>query len=124
MMGIVYHSNHLCFFERARSEMLRSYGLPLSNLAEYDCHFAIKEAQLCYLKPALIDDWLTIETIIEKTGGCTLIFRQNMINEARQKLCEAAIQMVCVNKALKPKRLPDFLVEKIHQSATLMMTGQ
>lgn len=111
MMGLVYHSNHLCFLERARSELLRSYGFPLSTLAEYDCQFAIKEAQLRYLKPARLDDWLTIETKIEKTSACTLLFKHNIVNEAGDKLCEADVQTICVNNALKPKRLPAFLFE-------------
>lgn len=113
MTGIVYHSNYLCFFERARSELLRKHGLQLSNLSQYDCHFAIKEAQLRYLKPARLDDLLSIETKIEKAGACVLLFKQNLFNEDGQKLCEAEVQVVSVDKNLKPKRLPVFLFEQV-----------
>lgn len=109
LMGIVYHSNHLCFFERARTEMLRENGLSLTTMALYDTHFAIHDVHIRYLYPARLDDILTIKTSYERRKTCSLLFKQVMYNQLNKVLCEATIQVVCVNKNLKPKPLPDEL---------------
>lgn len=105
-MGIVYHGNYLCLFERARTELLRDLGLPLTVLAEEDCHFVIHEVQLKYLHPARLDDWLMISTKVTKHSQCVMIFEQTMYNQAKILLCQGAIKVVCVNGKKKPQRLP------------------
>lgn len=109
MMGIVYHSNYLCFFERARTEMIRKSGLSLTTLATYDCHFAINEVQLRYFYPARLDDLLQIRTKIGKKTPCTIIFEQAIYDETNKLICEAEIKVVCVNNEMKPRRLPEHL---------------
>ncbi|HHF7344044.1 TPA: YbgC/FadM family acyl-CoA thioesterase [Legionella feeleii] len=109
LMGIVYHANYLCFFERARTEMIRKSGLSLTTLAKYDCHFAINEVQLHYLNPARLDDLLTIISKIDSKTACSALFKQLMYNQHKKLLCEAMVKVVCVNGHLKPRRLPDDL---------------
>lgn len=109
MMGIVYHSNYLCFFERARTEMIRNSGLSLTTLATYDCHFAINEVQLHYFYPARLDDLLRITTKITKKTPCAVVFEQVMHDENNKLICEAEIKVVCVNNEMKPRRLPEHL---------------
>ena len=110
ILGIVYHANHLRFLERARTEMLRDHGLSLTTMAIYDTHFAIHDIHICYLSPARLDDVLTIKTICEHKKTCSLMFEQVMSNQLNQVLCKATVQVVCVNKNLKPKRIPKAFV--------------
>ncbi|ARG97651.1 tol-pal system-associated acyl-CoA thioesterase [Legionella micdadei] len=109
MMGIVYHANYLCFFERARTEMIRNSGLSLTMLATYDCHFAINEVLLRYKNPAYLDDLLRITTKISNKKSCSLVFDQAMHNQDNKLICEAQIKAVCVNNEMRPKRLPEDL---------------
>ncbi len=111
-MGIVYHSNYLCFFERARTDFLREIGLPLSLLATYDCQLAIHSAQLRYLNPARLEDILNITTKIASINSCSLVFDQSMQKQDNTKLCQLEIKIVCVNQSLKPKRLPELFFGK------------
>lgn len=104
-MGIVYHANFLRFFERGRTELLRENGLPLTTMATYGTHFAIHDIHIRYILPARLDDVLTIKTLCEPKKSCSLLFNQEMYNQLDQKLCEATIQVVCVDENLKPKRL-------------------
>ncbi|WP_267885274.1 tol-pal system-associated acyl-CoA thioesterase [Legionella adelaidensis] len=106
LMGIVYHSNYLYFFERARTEMFRNAGLSLTMMAKHGTHFAIHEVQLKYHAPARLDDLLTIKTSCENIRASTLVFNQFIHNESGNLLCEAIVRVVCVNNELKPKRLP------------------
>ena len=105
LMGIVYHANYLCFFERARTEFLRKMGISLTAMASYDTYFAIHDLHIQYLYPARLDDVLTITTVCERKKRCGLLFKQEMHHQAQVKLCEATVQVVCVDKNLKPKRL-------------------
>lgn len=102
-MGIVYHANHLAFFERARTEMLRQNNLILSDLLKSDTLFAITEVNIRYLAPARLDDLLTITTKMKKSSACSFVFEQEM--KAEQKIIsKAEIKVVSVNSELKPKR--------------------
>ena len=109
VMGIVYHGNYLCFFERARTEMLRENGFYLTTMSTYDTHFAIYEVQIRYVYPAKLDDVLKVTTRIEKIKACSLCFKQTMYNQHDQLLSEATVHVVCVDKNLKPKRLSTFV---------------
>lgn len=111
MMGIVYHSNYLCFFERARTEMMRKSGLSLTTLATYDCHFAITEAKLRYLYPARLDDLLRVTSRLSNKKLCSLDFEQIVHNQDNRLLCEAQIKLVCVDKEMKLRRLPQNIFE-------------
>ena len=35
-MGIVHHSNYICYYEAARSELLRSFGSSYADMEEKD----------------------------------------------------------------------------------------
>ena len=109
LMGIVYHANYLRFFERARTEMLRYHGLSLTTMAIYDTYFAIIDVQIRYFYPARLDDVVTITTQSSQKKKCSFLFKQVMHNQLGQMLSEADIQVVCVDKNLKPKRIPDQL---------------
>lgn len=108
-MGIVYHANYLRYFERARTELLRQKNLLLSDLMQLDILFAINEINIRYIKPAQLDDLLMITTEIIERKACSFTFKQNMLNQQGNLLCEANIKAVCVDGQLKPKRLPDIV---------------
>jgi len=107
LMGIVYHANYLKFFERARTEMLRTCGLSLTIMAKSNTHFAIHNVNIVYKYPARLDDVLKIKTICADKKACSFIFDQSMYNHLDQLICEAKIKVVCVDDNLKPKAMPD-----------------
>ncbi len=104
-MGVVYHANFLCFFERSRTEMLRNSGFSLNTMAIYGTHFAIYDIHIRYIYPARLDDLLTITTHLQGKRACSLMFKQTMHNQAGNLLSEADVEVVCVDQHLKPKRL-------------------
>ena len=59
--GIVFYANYLKFFERARTEWLRSLGLEQQRLREQTGGvFVVSETALRYQRPARLDDLLQI----------------------------------------------------------------
>lgn len=110
MMGIVYHARYLYFFERARTEMLRELGYSLTDMAQKNIYFAIREAQVQYRAPAYLDDVLKITTSIAHSSACSLQFKQMMCNQNDKLVSEAMVMTVCVDQNFKPRRVPNQLI--------------
>ena len=61
--GVVFYANYLKFFERARTEWLRSMGIEQHTLRERtNAIFVVSDTALRYLRPARLDDLLTFPT--------------------------------------------------------------
>ncbi len=105
--GVVYYANYLKFFERARTDFLREKGILQSELIqEYKMIFVVKNCLIKYIKPAKLDDLITVKVIIEKLKVASIKIRQ-IISANNQALCELEIEVVCVDSgSFKPKRIP------------------
>ena len=65
--GVVYHSNYLNFFERARTEMLRDLGFEQNELREQSgVIFAVRTMQIEYLRPAKFNDLVHVSAAISQ----------------------------------------------------------
>lgn len=111
--GIVYHSNFLKFAERGRCEMLRDLGYECSKFEEnLGMMFVLKHADIEYIKPAMLDDFLEVETMVASMRNSSFQMRQ-AVHKDGQEICTMLITLVCVDtKTIKPIRLPDVLREK------------
>ena len=105
--GVVYHANYLRFLERGRTELLRSAGVGQSILhAEPGgIIFAVRRMSLEYVRPARMDDLLTIETGTSEIRGASLRMGQRILREDVVLL--TAEVHVAVLAGGKPARLPD-----------------
>ena len=66
--GIVFYANYLKFFERARTEWLRSLGWNQQQLRDTDGGmFVVTHAQLEYLRPARLDDVLHVTAKLQRS---------------------------------------------------------
>lgn len=105
--GIVYYANYLKFAERARTEMLRSLGIENSTLLnEQRVAFAVKECSADYIKPAVLDDALTIVTSVENVGGASMRLIQDIFR-GQERLVAITVRLACMNiDTGQPCRLP------------------
>ncbi|MSO90819.1 MAG: tol-pal system-associated acyl-CoA thioesterase [Acetobacteraceae bacterium] len=95
--GIVYYANYLRFIERARTEALRTLGIPHAQLvAQFSRMFVVRRVEMDYLRPARVDDLLVITTSAEDTGGASLILRQTVRAEDGTQLADARVHIACV----------------------------
>ncbi|MFY8103564.1 MAG: YbgC/FadM family acyl-CoA thioesterase, partial [Ramlibacter sp.] len=75
--GIVFYANYLKFFERARTEWLRSLGVSQQALREQaGGMFVVTDTAVRYLKPAVLDDLITVSARIETAGRASLTIAQ------------------------------------------------
>ncbi|ADT87477.1 tol-pal system-associated acyl-CoA thioesterase [Vibrio sp. Vb2880] len=105
--GVVYHSNYLKFFERARTEMLRSIGVSQQVLLEQSIGFVVRHADIDFLQGARLDDQLTVVTSIAELKKASLTFCQELVNPDGRLLCKAMVKVACIdNEKMKPKAMP------------------
>src|SRR3989304_2087314 len=107
--GVVYYANYLKFFERARTEWLRSFGLNQDKLAQEEgLIFVVRRALLDFVRPARLDDMLEISVEPLKLARVYA----DLAQEARcgtQVLARAEIRVACLNqRGFKPVALPRF----------------
>lgn len=112
--GVVYHSTHLNFMERARYEWLRELGLNVNSLIEvHRMLFMVRSLEIEYFKPAVLDDLLNVTVAVTEIGRSRITLSQEILC-SHVKLVSATIHVVCVGtETLKPVSIPVPLREKI-----------
>jgi len=118
--GIVFYANYLKFFERARTEWLRSLGFSQQLLREQTGGmFVVSETSVRYLRPARLDDELIVTARLETSGSASMIIAQ----QARQRLsgqllAEGTIRIGWVEATtLRPARIPDNVIQTLSVNA-------
>lgn len=108
--GVVYHSNYVNFMERARTEWLRTFGYSNAGMMqEFGVVFVVRSMKLDYLKPAILDDLLSVTAQVKAIGRSSITVVQTVLRGA-ELLTEAEVYLVCVDvKTFKPVRVPDVL---------------
>ncbi len=124
--GIVFYANYLKFFERARTEWLRSGGIDQSSLAASDgLMFVVMHTAVDYHCPAKLDNELKLSVVVERLGRASVEFVQQawridaadtagpdagapVAGKAACLLATARIRVACVDQyTLRPRAIPD-----------------
>ncbi len=112
--GVVYYANYLRYFERARTEYLRERGLSVSELAAAGCIVPVIRLEADYRAPARHDDLLRIETEVLEVGKTSFTVGQQAVRAIDGKiLVDAKVTLVCVSPQMKPRRLPEELLQAL-----------
>ena len=113
--GIVFYANYLKFFERARTEWLRSLGLQQGELrAATGGMFVVGETSLRYLRPARLDDELRVTAELESAGRASLLIHQEAWRGA-ELLAEGSIRIGWVHcESLRPARIPSIVLDRLN----------
>jgi acyl-CoA thioester hydrolase len=108
--GVVYHANYLNFMERARTEWLRTHGYSNAGLMqEFGVVFVVRTFKLDYLKPALLDDMLTVTAQLKDIGRSRITLLQT-VQRKDEVLTEAEVHLVCVSlESFRPVSVPEVL---------------
>jgi len=115
--GVVYYANYLKFLERCRTEWLRDIGHEQGELLrDPGIAFVVRSVNVDYLKPARLDDLLSVSLEVERITKSQIFFRQHVRRDnpdtanGRDELISARIQIVCVNMAqMKITSIPTVL---------------
>ena len=120
--GIVYYVNYLKYLERARTELMRTFGLERAAISDAGWNFVVSDVSLSYKEPARLDDQLHATAVISAVGGATINFHQK-VRRAGAVLVSGDIQIACVDRGTgRPTRLDAVLRKQIE--ATLAATEE
>jgi len=120
--GIVFYANYLKFFERARTEWLRSLGIGQQALREASGGiFVVSETLVKYHRPARLDDELVVTARLTDAGRASITLLQQALSKTQLTAaggalihCEATIRIGWVDAAtLKPARMPSHILEAL-----------
>jgi acyl-CoA thioester hydrolase len=105
--GVVFYANYLKFFERARTEWLRSHDHSQQRLRdETGAIFVVAETTIRYLRPARLDDLLEVTVEVLEAGRATMLIAQQALRGG-ELLAEGTIRIGCVDaQTLRPRRIP------------------
>tara|TARA_Y100000768_G_scaffold17500_2_gene12124 strand:+ start:2700 stop:3101 length:402 start_codon:yes stop_codon:yes gene_type:complete len=107
--GVVYYANYLKFFERARTEFLRTSGYKQMQLMQEGMIFVVRRVDMILHSPAKLDDNVTIKTELAKLGKVSFDFKQRAFVNS-QLITEASIKCGSLDsKSFKPSALPEYL---------------
>ena len=111
--GIVYYANYFRFLERGRTELLRSLGHDQNALMKEGIAFAVRSASTEFLKPAKLDDLLTVETTIASLGRAQVYFAQRVLRDM-ELLLDARVRVACIDPVRgKPLPMPRALYQQL-----------
>jgi acyl-CoA thioester hydrolase len=107
--GVVYHASYLRFMERGRTELIRDLGIDQRELFDGGTAlaFAVRSMAIEWLRPAVMDDLLTVETAPVEMKGASMTVRQRVLRGA-EELVTADVKVVCIGGG-RARRIPDGL---------------
>jgi acyl-CoA thioester hydrolase len=117
--GIVFYANFLKFFERARTEWLRSKGYSQEQLrSERGTGFIVTDASVSYRRPARLDDLLDVTVALTRVGQASLQIAQQasriVPDGTNELLADGTIRIGCVDLGTyRPRRIPTEILESI-----------
>ena len=105
-MGIVHHSNYICYYEAARSELLRSFGSSYADMEEKDgVMMPILEVHSKYLRPAHYDELITVRISLRELPKARITFEYEIYNEAGELLNTGSTVLGFIHRACNSRCL-------------------
>src|ERR1700690_788999 len=114
--GIVFYANYLKYFERARTEWLRSLGFDQERLrADAGIAFVVTGTARRHRLPARLDDMLDVTVRVAHIGQASLGVAQQAWRGS-ELLAPGTIRIGCVGLGtFRPRRVPDDILARIEE---------
>ncbi len=118
--GVVFYANYLKFFERARTEWLRSLGHQQEAMrAATGVVFIVTDTTVRYLRPARLDDLIAVTVEVRHAGRAQMTIAQQAWRQTaagEELLADGTIRIGCVDAGtFRPQRIPNAIVESLTQ---------
>ena len=108
-MGVVYHSNHLIWFEVGRVELMRQMGFSYRDMEREDGRFiAVAEATCRYRAPVFYDEEVIVRTQLKTVRDSVIVFSYELTRaDSGALLAEGETTHIVTDSAMKIAALPD-----------------
>lgn len=113
-MGIVYYGNYARFYEIARIEALRQFGISYKDLEEQGIGMPVYDMTTRFLQPARYDDLLTVRVTVPQMPRTRILFNYEVFNQHGQLINTGSTTLVFIKFASgRPCAIPVHLLEPI-----------
>ncbi|MEG1758982.1 MAG: thioesterase family protein [Alistipes sp.] len=110
-MAICHHSNYICYYEAARSELLRSLGMSFAEVEKRGIMMPILEVNSKYHKPAYFDELLTVRISLRDLPMARITFYYEIFNEAGELLNTGSTMLGFIHSdTRRPCRCPEWFM--------------
>jgi acyl-CoA thioester hydrolase len=108
-MGVVYHSNHLIWFEVGRVELMRQMGFSYRDMEREDGRFiAVAEVKCRYRAPVYYDEEVVVRTQLKSVRESVVVFGYELTRaENGALLAEGETTHIVTDMNMKIAALPD-----------------
>ncbi len=124
--GVVYHANYIIWFEAGRSDTMREYGVPYTELESLGIHLPVVELHARYHRPAVYDQLVEVWTHIAELTRAKLTFAYRLsLPGDRRPLATGSTLHAFVDgdgRVIRMDRHPE-LWERIQQTASTLHAG-
>ena len=114
--GVVFYANYLKFFERSRTELVRTQGFEMRRSLSDGVSFVVASLNINYRKSAYLDDELLIFTEVLEIKRSYFDVKQwvERVGEKGVTLVEAQVRVACVDlDSGRPQGMPKQLVSAL-----------
>lgn len=116
-MGVVYHANYLVWCEIGRTDFIRALGRSYAELERDGVTLAVSDAALRFVGSAKYDDPIVVFTHLEEVRSRSMRFAYRIEHAERGRpLVTATTSLVALDRAGKPSRLPEALLEVLRRA--------
>ncbi len=108
-MGVVYHSNHLIWFEVGRVELMRQMGFSYRDMERDDGRFiAVAEVKCRYRAPVYYDEEVVVRTKLKTVRESVIIFSYELARASTGAvLAEGETTHIVTDSNMKVAALPE-----------------
>jgi acyl-CoA thioester hydrolase len=108
-MGVVYHANHLIWFEVGRVELMRQMGFSYRDMERDEDRFiAVAEATCRYKAPVYYDEEVLIRTRLKNVRESVVVFSYELVRaETGALLAEGETTHIVTDSKMKVSALPE-----------------
>lgn len=102
--GVMYHARYIEVAERARSNWSREMVIPKG-----DTGFVVRELNIKYMRPLLLNDEFVVETQAVKIGAASMTIEQKFVKDG--EICAIMnITIAYLGSDMRPKAMPESIV--------------
>ena len=118
-MAICHHSNYICYYEAARSELLRYLGMSFAEVEKRGIMMPILEVQSKYHRPAYYDELLTVRIMLRELPTARINFFYEIYNEKGELLNTGMTQLGFIHSdTRRPCRVHDWFLKLVAEKWT------
>ena len=105
--GIMYHGRYIEIGERARSNWSKGIVIP-----DGDTGFVVRELNIKYMRPLLLNDEFVVETLPTKIGAASMTIEQKFVKDG--EICAIMnITIAYLGSDMRPKAIPESILNAL-----------